>query len=254
MNPSEVESTHEAQTPLEFERRLALGELARVMGHDFNNLLQGVLGALSVVKLSTPATHQLYSILDLAERNAHQARELGRRLIYLAKGDLPLKQASALGPCIRAAVEVGLRGTGITCQYDLPEGLEVRHDEQAIRILVDVLVSNAKDAMPKGGTLRVTAQAWRLAEDPAAGLPAGAYVRHTFQDSGPGIAADVLPRIFASGFTTKEGKSQKGVGQSLAIAEAIAWSHGGSLTAEALPGQGASFHLLLPALVAANPA
>ena len=251
VNPSDMECNQEAIRDTALERRLALGELARVMGHDFNNLLQGVLGALSVVKLSTPATHQLYSILDLAERNAHQARELGRRLIYLAKGNLPLKQAAPLGPLFKAAVEVGLRGTSITCQYDLPEGLEVKHDEQAIRILVDVLVANAKDAMPKGGTLTVSAQAWRLAADDPSGLPEGAYVRHTFRDSGPGIAAEVLPRIFEAYFTTKDPKTQKGVGLSLAIAEAIAWSHGGSLSAEGRPGQGAAFHLLLPAL---NPA
>ena len=254
MNPADVVPTQDAPRDTEFERRVALGELARVMGHDFNNLLQGVLGALSVVKLSTPATHQLYSILDLAERNAQQARELGRRLIYLAKGNLPLKQAGPLGPVIRAAMEVGLRGTAITCQYDLPEGLDVKHDDQAIRILMDVLITNAKDAMPKGGTLQVTAHACQLAADGPSQLPGGAYIRHTFLDSGPGIAADVLPRIFEPSFTTKEGKPQKGVGLSLAIAEAIAWSHGGSLTAESLPGQGAAFHLLLPALMAAAPA
>jgi signal transduction histidine kinase len=244
VNPAEVNAFQE---PMSLQRKAAVSELARGMGHDFNNLLQGVLGAISVVKLSTPPTHQLYAILDLAERSAHQARELGRRLIYLARGDLAMNHVGDLGPLLRVAVEAGLRGTAVTCRFDLAEGLDVRHDEQAIRILVDALVANAQEAMPAGGILTVQSQACVLEGDPDLGLAAGDYVRMTFRDSGQGLAPEVLPRIFEAGFTTKEGKQQKGVGLSLAIGQAIAWAHGGALTAEARPGQGATFHLLLPA-------
>jgi signal transduction histidine kinase len=220
------------------------------MGHDFNNLLQGVLGAISVVKLSTPATAQLYPILELAEQSANQARELGRRLIYLAKGDLPLGHIGGLGPLFRQAVEAGLRGSGLTSRFELDEGLEVLHDEQALRILADVLVLNAREAMGAGGVLTVSGSACVLAGDEVPGLAAGAYVRHTFRDTGRGIPAAVLPRIFEAYFTTKEGKNQKGVGLSLAIAQAIAQAHGGALTAESSPGEGTAFQLYLPALPA----
>jgi len=248
VNPSEVDLVPEHA---DLARRQALSDLARGMGHDFNNLLQGVLGAISVVKLSTPATHQLYPILELAEQSANQARELGRRLIYLAKGELPLTHTGPLGPLIRQAVEAGLRGASITSRFELEEGLEVRHDEQALRILVDILVLNAREAMAAGGTLTVSARRCDLAGDQVPGLAAGSYVRHTFQDTGRGMAEDLLPRIFEPYFTTKEGRTQKGAGVSLAVAQAIALSHGGALRADSSPGAGAAFHLYLPALPAA---
>ena len=251
MNSSEQDAIPGRPTDLEAmnsQRQAGLSELARGMGHDFNNHLQGILGALSVVKLSTPPGHQLHGILDLAERSANQARELGRRLIFLAKGKCLLAPSGPLGPVLKAAVEEAFRDTAISCQCDLAgAGLEVQFDEQAIRLLVDILACNAREAMPGGGALVLTASRCDLPADPAQGLAAGAYVRHTFKDSGHGIAPEVLPQIFDRYFTTKDGKSQKGVGLSLAIAQAIAWGHGGALLAEPGPGPGATFHLLLPA-------
>ena len=244
MDSSETEFLQDSAAGPEAQRRAARFQLARGMGHDFNNILQGVLGAVSVVKLSTPATHQLYSILELAERSANQARELGRRLIFLAKGQATFNHTGPLGPLLRSLVETGLRGSAVTAHFDLEPEPVVRADEQAVRILVDALVSNAREAMAAGGTLTVSARPCTL--EGAPGLPAGDYVRYTFRDTGPGIAAEVLPRIFELHFSTKPGKAPNGVGLSLAIAEAIAWAHGGELSAESTPGQGAAFHLLLP--------
>jgi len=243
VNPSEVDLVPEHA---DLARRQALSDLARGMGHDFNNLLQGVLGAISVVKLSTPATHQLYPILELAEQSANQARELGRRLIYLAKGNLPMTHVGPAGGIFRQAAEAGLRGSGCTGAFELEGDAAVRHDEQALRILADLLVINAREAMTAGGVLTVSARARALAADEVPGLAAGAYVQYTFRDTGTGIPEAVLPRLFEPAFTTKA-KPQKGAGASLAIGQAIAHAHGGLLTAESLPGAGAAFHLHLPA-------
>ena len=233
---------------LRIQHQVAMGNLALGMGHDFNNLLQGVLGAISVAMLSTPVNHPLHGVLELAERSASQARELGHRLLTLAKGCGPLNQAGPLGPLLRAQAEAVLRGAAITCQFDLPEDAPVvRYDEQDLATLLGILLTNALEAMPAGGTLTLVAQPCTLTEKDGLDLPCGPYLRHTFRDSGSGIAAEVLPRVFDPYFTTKSIKNQKGIGLSLAIAQAIAWGHGGALLAEPGPGPGATFHLLLPA-------
>jgi signal transduction histidine kinase len=233
---------------LRFRHQAAMSELGRGMGHDFNNLLQGVLGALSVAKFSTPATNPLHGILDMAERSANQARELARRLICLAKGGKPLNHAGSLSPLLRSTVDAVLRGTAITVRFEVPETLPaVVFDEQDLHLLVDFLVANARDAMPSGGTLAITAVPFPATGDEGLGLVPGNYVRYTFQDSGPGIAPENLERIFEPNFSTKETKGTKGVGLSLTLCRAIARTHRGALTAESLPGQGAALHLYLEA-------
>ena len=231
---------------LRFRHQAAMSELGRGMGHDFNNLLQGVLGALSVAKFSTPVTNPLHGILDMAERSANQARELARRLICLAKGGKPLNHAGSLAPLLRTTAEAVLRGTAIAARFEVPDTLPaVTFDEQDLHLLVDFLVANARDAMPSGGTLTITASPFAASGDEGLGLVAGSYVRYTFQDSGPGIAPENLERIFEPGFSTKETKGTKGVGLSLTLCRAIARTHRGALTAESLPGQGAALHLYL---------
>lgn len=232
----------------------ALRDLARGMGHDFNNLLQGILGAVSVAKLSTPPTHQLRGILDLAENSANQARELGRRLICLAKGPAPLNHAGVLGPMLRFSVEAALKGTAVTPVFDLPEDTPaVDFDEQDLRLLIDLLMANAQEAMPAGGTLTVAVRTCAVTASDGLPLPSGSYVRCSFRDSGRGIPEEFLPRIFDPYFTTKTGKNPKGVGLSLTICQAIARSHRGTLTAETSGEGGAAFHLYLPFNPVANP-
>jgi signal transduction histidine kinase len=239
---------------LRFRQQAAMSELARGMGHDFNNLLQGVLGALSVAKFSTPATNPLHGILDLAERSANQARELARRLICLAKGGKPLNHAGPLTSLLRSTVEPALRGTSVAARFDLPEHLPaVVHDEQDLHLLIDFLVANARDAMPSGGTLAITGSAFTATGAEGLGLQPGAYVRYSFQDSGPGIAPEHLEHIFEPNYSTKETKNTKGVGVSLTICRAIARTHRGALTAESLPGRGATLHLYLE-VASSNPA
>jgi signal transduction histidine kinase len=231
---------------LRFRQQAAMSDLARGMGHDFNNLLQGVLGALSVAKFSTPATNPLHGILDLAERSANQARELARRLICLAKSGKPLNHVGPLTSLLHSTVETALRGTAVAARFDLPEHLPaVVHDEQDLHLLIDFLVANARDAMPSGGTLAITGSAFTATGDEGLGLQPGAYVRYSFQDSGPGIAPEHLEQIFEPNFSTKETKNTKGIGVSLTICRAIARTHRGALAAESLPGQGATLNLYL---------
>jgi signal transduction histidine kinase len=112
-------------------------------------------------------------------------------------------------------------------EADLPA---VRADrDQILQVLLN-LATNAVEAMPGGGTLRVGARR------------EGQAVAFAISDSGPGVAAEDLPRVFEPYFTTKEG----GTGLGLAIARRIAEEHGGNLDLESTPGRGATFTLRLP--------
>jgi signal transduction histidine kinase len=229
------------------EHREVMRGLARGIGHDFNNLIQGILGAISVARLSTPPANQLQGILELAERSANQARELGRRLIFMAKGGGELKQCGHLGPLIRSTVETALKGSSITWSFDIPEDLPpVKHDEQEMRTLMELVVANAREAMPSGGDLIVQERLCTEDLPESLGLMPDTYVGITFRDSGHGIPEEILGRIFDPYFTTKGVKNQKGVGLSLTICQSIARSHGGALQAESTVGRGAAFHLFLP--------
>ena len=97
------------------------------------------------------------------------------------------------------------------------------------------------------------ARACGVTPDDGRDLLPGTYLDCRFQDSGPGIAVEILPRLFQAKVTSKTTKNQKGLGLSLAIGQAIACSHGGLLLAENLEGGGAAFQLLLPVSPSSNP-
>jgi signal transduction histidine kinase len=105
--------------------------------------------------------------------------------------------------------------------------------DQMLQVLLN-LVRNATEAMPRGGTLRLSARR------------EGAEVLVSVSDTGPGIPPQDLPRVFEPYFTTKAG----GTGLGLAIAERIVSEHGGRIEAASSPGQGATFTVRLPAVTA----
>ena len=124
---------------------------------------------------------------------------------------------------------VGVRHPPALVEEPLPAVWADR--DQAVQVLLN-LVRNALEAMPQGGTLRVSARAER------------GGVSLSVADTGPGIAPEDLPRLFEPYFTRKEG----GTGLGLAIAQRIAEEHGGRLEVASAPGQGATFTLWLPAV------
>jgi signal transduction histidine kinase len=130
-------------------------------------------------------------------------------------------------------------------QLDAPD-VRVRYNELNLVQVLTHLVMNAKEAMPRGGRLKVSTQVVTLTQADTLRVPPGPFLCITFQDSGKGIAPGDLPRIFDPYFSTKERGSQKGMGLGLALCEAILDSHGGFITALSEQGQGAVFRMHLP--------
>ena len=225
------------------ERFESIGLLAGGIAHDFNNLLSAILGNISLSKLLTPEDAETYHLLAEAENASLRARDLTRQLLTFARGGAPVKKSATVGELVKETCAFALRGSNVGCIFDIPGDLStVEVDAGQISQVVQNLVMNADQAMPEGGTITV------VCEDVAGdGLPlqlsGERYVRIAIRDTGHGIQADHLKRIFDPYFTTK----QKGSGLGLTTAFSIIKKHDGCIVAESELGKGSVFQIYLPA-------
>jgi signal transduction histidine kinase len=127
-----------------------------------------------------------------------------------------------------------------------PSPAPVRHHPGNLGLAFRNLADNARRAAGEGGWIRISSEALEGPADDGFQVPPGRWVHIGFQDSGPGIPPEVLPRIFDPYFSTRERGSERGLGLGLALCQAIVGSHQGAISAEARPGEGARFHVLLP--------
>jgi PAS domain S-box-containing protein len=225
----------------------AVGILAGGMAHDFNNLLQSILGYIFLAKMNVESGSDIHEHLDAAEEITGQACELGQRLLILSRGGMTIMRATSLMPLILTVVDEAIKNTAITGVYDLPESMPlVTVDASQIQQAFSHLAANAIEAMLETGTLRVSGRTLTISDQHELPLKPGNYVHISFSDTGPGIPAENLPRIFDPYFTTKELWSQKGLGLGLALCHTIIRKHNGLITAESRPGEGATFHIYLP--------
>lgn len=224
---------------------ILLGGLAT----DYGALLDTMLPNLELARtLVPPGEVFLARRLQEAEWAALRARELTRRLHALAREQVLVRQPTSLPAVIRASVELALNGAPVRSAYSMGEDLWwVDADARQLGRALGNAVRNAREAMPRGGTISVRAQNLRLEAPGDASLPPGAYVRISIADHGVGMPGDVLPRIFDAYYSTKQRGKDQGVGLGLTIAQAIIHKHGGAITVESAVGVGTTVHLLLPA-------
>ncbi|MCK6545464.1 response regulator [Myxococcota bacterium] len=227
--------------------REALGLLAGGMAHDFNNLIQAILASLELAVPMLGPDSELEELLGPALDATRQARQLGRWLVTLSENDFARLRPGPLPSLLRSTVTTALAGASTALSLELDDALpDVKHDPLMIARAVSHLVENARQAMNDAGTLRVRAVERTLATGEMASLAAGRYVELTFEDSGPGIPPDVMPRIFDPYFSTKPRGKTRGTGLGLALCQAIVRQHQGVLRATSAPGRGASMAVLLP--------
>jgi PAS domain S-box-containing protein len=228
---------------LKIQKLESVGILAGGIAHDFNNLLTGIIGNISLAKMSARSGERAFDWLKEAEKASARAKELTQQLLTFSKGGAPVKKKASLNGVVVDTCEFILRGSNCRCEFDLPNDLwQVEIDEGQISQVINNIAINADQAMPAGGVIRVSAR--NLVLDRACELPLdpGQYVKVSIRDQGAGIWKDSLPRIFDPYYTTK----QKGSGLGLATAFSIMKKHDGYITAESEPGHGATFHLYLP--------
>lgn len=226
----------------------SIGVLAGGLAHDFNNILMGVVGNLSLAQsLVRPDEVVLAARLSHASAACARARGVTSQLLTFAKGGAPIKTTASVHELVVECTRFALSGSPVAPRFNVASDLWAADvDLDQVGQVIHNLVLNAMQAMPRGGVVDVSLQNADVdAEAPPAGtgLRAGRYVSLAVEDRGEGIPADHLDRIFDPYFTTKE----KGSGLGLAISYSIINAHGGAITVDSQPGQGARFTVYLPA-------
>jgi signal transduction histidine kinase/ActR/RegA family two-component response regulator len=262
----EVIAREQAQAEAAHAQRMtALGELAGGIAHDLNNILHVVAGSATLIaRLLQEATPvqapdgcqvgaQARQLSDIISDAAERGGSISRRLLAFARQDgltaAPLEPAEFLQGATALLRHTLDRRTKLRVRVatGLPRLLADR--VQLETVLVN-LASNARDAMPGGGTLTIAAGSEHFAcPSPDPKLPAGDYVRLSVTDDGVGMDAATLASATVPFFTTKP--LGKGTGLGLAMARAFAEQSGGALTISSAPGSGTTVTLWLPATQAA---
>jgi PAS domain S-box-containing protein len=232
----------------------AVGTLAGGIAHDFNNILAAITGyaelALDEATAQGRAAAELQEVLAAADR----AKDLVRRILAFSHKMEPELRLVDLNQQVRQAARILSRTIPkmIEIELELAEDLAlVRADAGQLEQVLLNLGSNARDAMPSGGTLTVSTA---NAELDAAfcrlhpGAVPGWYVRLTVSDTGQGLDAQTREHIFEPFYTTKG--PGRGTGLGLAIVFGTVKSHGGYVRCQSQPGSGASFDIYLPAAAA----
>ena len=225
----------------------SIAALSGGIAHDYNNLLTGIMGNITLARTRIEANGKTSALLDQAYQASLVAKDLTQKLITFSKGGLPTKDVAAAGPLIRRAVDFTLSGSDIECVFRLAQDLwSVEVDQTQIGQAIHNIVVNAIEAMPRGGRLDVSAEN-RLVETQQTLLKPGRYVCLRIADRGRGISAENLDKVFAPYFSTKLQGSQKGTGLGLSISHSIIKKHGGHIQVESQIDYGTTFKIYLPA-------
>src|SRR5882757_911817 len=220
----------------------ALGQLTGGVAHDFNNLLMIISGSLHTLKkgLGNDAKLLRAAAIDAASR---RGAALTSQLLTFARRQSVNPQAIDLAERINAVRDVLDTGVGsaVKLAFDIDENIwPVTVDVAEFETALINLVINARDAMPGGGTITIATRNDALDEAPNA----GEYVAISVQDSGTGIAPDVLGKIFDPFFTTKP--IGKGTGLGLSQVHGFAHQAGGTVRVTSQLGKGTRITILLP--------
>jgi len=246
---AEIMARERAQIEVAHTQRMsALGALAGGVAHDFANILQSVTGNATLVARRPDDAHQARQLAALILDAADRGGAISRRLLAFARQDKLSAGPVDVVDILQGAAEL-LEHTlhrSITLSVCVPPDLPlVLADRAQLETVLVNLAANARDAMPRGGTLTFEAAADHIREGyTAPALAAGNYVRIAVIDNGTGMDAETLARAADPFFTTKP--KGKGTGLGLAMAKGFAEHSGGALTIASHIGIGTAVTLWLP--------
>ncbi len=250
----DISELRRSEAQLEQAQRLeSVGQLAGGVAHDFNNLLSVILNYTECLIAEADDEETVESLREI-ERAAGTAAELTRRLLLFSRRDTSELQAVDLVAVVRDTEGLLRRtiGENLELTVDAPSGLPPvgLAGGQAEQLLVNLVV-NARDALPRGGTIAVKVRELRLEEphsEPVPNLPPGApHLVLTVSDDGVGMSREVAAQAFDPFFTTKP--RDKGTGLGLATVYGIVTRAGGHVEIESEPGRGTSVRVYLPVAV-----
>jgi two-component system cell cycle sensor histidine kinase/response regulator CckA len=229
---------------LKAQKLESLGILAGGIAHDFNNLLTSVIGNLSLMELYARSGKDVIGLLEETRNASQQTKSLTQQLLTFSKGGEPVRKQVCISKLVRDAVRFALSGSRVRYELSTPDDLWwAEIDEGQIHQVINNLLINAEQAMPRGGELEVSAENVVVQANDTLPLKGGKYVKISIRDHGVGIPEKFLDRIFDPYFSTKP----QGSGLGLAITYSVVRKHKGHINVESELGVGTTFHLYLPA-------
>jgi len=225
---------------LQSEKLAAMGRLTSQIAHELNNPLYGIMNTLELLKTEIPADNRRRKILEMALSETVRLSDLLRKMLSFSKPDQEERHPVDINSVLDEILllhEKQLRENDINMVATFAEGLGlVNASKNQLRQVFLNMVANARDAMPDGGTLSVL----------TGGDPDTVYVE--VSDTGTGIRAEHLDKIFDSFFTTKG--EVKGVGLGLSVCYGFIKDHGGDIEVKSQVGEGTTFTISLPVHIA----
>ncbi len=228
----------------------AVGQLAGGVAHDFNNILTGILGHCDLMLMRHTPGDSDYDDIQQIRSNANRAAGLTRQLLAFSRQQTLRPQILQLPDIVSEISNLLKRLLGETVTLNVKHGRNlgpVRADPGQLEQVIVNLAVNARDAMPRGGTLTIQTYAVSTADVRKLGsdiLPIADYTALSVSDTGTGIPPELLPKVFEPFFTTKE--VGKGTGLGLSTVYGIVKQSGGFIFADSKPGEGTSFVIYLP--------
>jgi PAS domain S-box-containing protein len=239
--------THLAQA----ERLDSIGKLAGSISHDFNNLLTAIIGNTEIAMRALEPDHRVRGELTEILGVARRASALTRQLLSFARRQPTTPRVIDVKPFIEEAAPLVRRllSESITLELHLDPGApRVRFDPTHLEQVLVNLATNARDAMPKGGSLTIASRRFTVTGDGTQGPDApapGDYLLLSVTDTGIGMSTVVRERIFEPFFTTKQDRDGTGLG--LAVTYGIIRQHNGFIEVDSVEGKGTAFRIFLPA-------
>jgi two-component system, NtrC family, sensor histidine kinase HydH len=216
------------------ERLYALGQLSAGLAHEIRNPLASIAGAAGILQRGPQAGPRQAECLEIISRECQRLNQLLTNFLDFARPRAPKYRAADPAKLLDSVVDLASHAIGrnpITLRKELAPGLApLECDPELLKQVLLNLVINAFQAMPEGGEVALAAR------------PSGDKLLIQIKDEGSGIREEDRDKIFDPFFTTKE----NGTGLGLPVAHQIVEQHGGILTAEANPGKGMTFSVLLP--------
>jgi PAS domain S-box-containing protein len=236
---------------LRAQRMESIGTLAGGIAHDLNNMLTPIMMSLNMLKEKFK-DEQSQKLLTILEKNSERGANLVKQVLSFARGvegeRNPLQAKHIITEIEKVAKETFPRN--IEIRTDIQKDLfTISGDTTQLHQVIMNLCVNARDAMPDGGILSISAENFFIDENYVrmhTEAKAGSYISITVSDTGIGVPPKILDRIFEPFFTTKD--FGKGTGLGLSTALAIVKSHGGFINVYSEVGKGTTFRVCLPAI------
>lgn len=237
------------------QKREAVGRLAGGLAHDFNNLLTIVVGNADALSEELAHRPDLRQLADMTRDAAERGAELTRRLLALSRQQVLAPRTVDVNALVHGMVELLRRSLGEAVEMQVRTAADLWHayiDSSQLESAILNLCVNARDAMPQGGHLVIETRKICIEElfqdsgfvRNTDDLTPGEYVRISVQDTGCGMAPEVMERAFDPFFSTKE--SDKGTGLGLAMVHGFARQSGGTATVCSAIGAGTTVSIYLP--------